>query len=312
MNARLTPTIAFLLTMPPLLWAGNAVVGRALVGSVPPLALNAMRWALAFVLLLPLGWRLFTQPGLIAARWKHLAMLGLVGVGSYNALQYAAVHTSTPLNVTLIAASMPLFMLVVGALFFRTPPRRPQVAGAAFSLVGVALVISRGHVETILNIELLPGDLLMLLATALWALYSWMLAAPPESMRGERRPAWGWAEFLLVQIAFGGLWAALGAGVEAAVAPQSVRWSPAVVAALVYVAVGPSLIAYRCWGLGVSTVGPAVAAFFSNLTPVFAGVLQAALLGEPPRWYHAAAFALIVAGIVVSQAGLASRQKVPG
>jgi drug/metabolite transporter (DMT)-like permease len=43
-------------------------------------------------------------------------------------------------------------------------------------------------------------------------------------------------------------------------------------AILLYVAIGPSLVAYRCWGLGVSTVGPAVAAFFGNLTPVFAAM----------------------------------------
>lgn len=312
MNARLTPTIAFLLVLPPLLWAGNAVVGRALVGSVAPLELNAMRWALAFVLLLPLGWRALARPGEIAARWQHLALLGLVGVGSYNALQYAAVHTSTPLNVTLIAASMPLFMLLVGALLYREPPRAPQIAGAAFSLAGVALVLSRGRWQTLLDIELLPGDLLMLLATALWALYSWMLARPPAAMRGAARPAWNWAEFLLVQVLFGAFWAGAGAAAEASIAPAAVRWSPAVVAALVYVAIGPSLIAYRCWGLGVATVGPAVAAFFSNLTPVFAAVLQAALLGVPPAWYHVVAFALIVAGILVSQLRVPKPQKVPG
>jgi drug/metabolite transporter (DMT)-like permease len=72
------------------------------------------------------------------------------------------------------------------------------------------------------------------------------------------------------------------------------------VAALLYVAIGPSVIAYRCWGLGVVRAGPALAAFFANLTPVFAAMLSAALLGEAPRWYHAAAFALIVGGIVVS------------
>jgi drug/metabolite transporter (DMT)-like permease len=310
MNRRLTPAIALLLVVPPLLWAGNAVVGRALVGSVPPLALNALRWALAFVLLLPLGWRALAQWHDVKSRWRHLALLGFVGVGSYNALQYAAVHTSTPLNVTLIAASMPLFMLCVGALFYREPPRAPQVIAAAFSLLGVAFVISRGRWQTLLDIELLPGDLLMLLATALWALYSWMLARPPSSMRGEARPNWNWAEFLLVQVLSGGLWAAAGALGEAAVAPQAIHWSPAVLGALVYVAIGPSLIAYRCWGLGVATVGPAVAGFFSNLTPLFTGVLQAMLLGEPPRWYHGVAFALIVAGIVASQAGM--RQKVPG
>ena len=71
-------------------------------------------------------------------------------------------------------------------------------------------------------------------------------------------------------------------------------------AALVYVAVGPSLIAYRCWAVGVAAVGPAIAAFFANLTPVFAALLSAALLGEAPKPYHAIAFALTVAGIAVS------------
>ena len=66
------------------------------------------------------------------------------------------------------------------------------------------------------------------------------------------------------------------------------------------IAIGPSLIAYRCWGIGVAAVGPAIAAFFGNLTPVFAAVMSAALLGEPPSWFHGAAFALIVLGIVVS------------
>ena len=54
-TARLTPATAALLTLPPLLWAGNAVVGRLVVDLVPPLTLNFLRWLLAFVLLLPLG-----------------------------------------------------------------------------------------------------------------------------------------------------------------------------------------------------------------------------------------------------------------
>lgn len=299
-NHHLTPRIAFMLTLPPLLWAGNAVVGRALVGSVPPLALNAMRWWLALALLLPLGWRALRSPGDIRSRWRHFALLGLVGVGSYNALQYLAVQTSTPLNVTLIAASAPVWMLLVGLLFYGERPNARQILGAALSLAGVLLVISRGSLQTLRTVTLVPGDLLMLLAIALWAGYSWMLARPPEAMRGEARPAWNWAEFLLVQVLFGTAWATLAAGAEATLAPAAIHWAPWVVAALVYVAVGPSLIAYRAWGLGVSTVGPAIAAFFSNLTPVFAGVMSAALLGEAPSWYHGASFVLIAAGIVVS------------
>jgi drug/metabolite transporter (DMT)-like permease len=99
---------------------------------------------------------------------------------------------------------------------------------------------------------------------------------------------------------FGGLFAALTAGVEAAATQAAVHWSPQVLLALAYVAIGPSLIAYRCWGMGVAAVGPAVAAFFSNLTPLFAALLSALMLGEAPQPYHGLAFALIVAGIAVS------------
>jgi drug/metabolite transporter (DMT)-like permease len=303
MTTRLTPRIALWLTMPPLLWAGNAVIGRALVGSMPPLTLNALRWWLALLLFVPFGWRLLAGAASrrdLVARWRYFAMLGVLGVGSFNALQYLAVQTSTPLNVTLIASSAPVWMLLVGAVFYGEKPRPAQLGGAALSLAGVALVLSRGDLETLLRVQLVRGDLYILVAIALWCVYSWMLARPPASMRGSERPAWGWAEFLFAQMLFGTAWATLLAGGERLADPADIVWSPFVVAALFYVAIGPSLIAYRCWGLGVSTVGPAVAAFFSNLTPVFAAVMSAALLGESPHWYHAAAFALIAGGIVVS------------
>ena len=69
---------------------------------------------------------------------------------------------------------------------------------------------------------------------------------------------------------------------------------------MLFIAVGPALLAYRCWGLGVQRVGPNIAGFFANLTPLFAAVMSALMLGEPPRLYHGMAFVLIVGGIVVS------------
>ena len=297
---RLSTRTALLMSLPPLLWAGNAIVGRMLVGTAPPLALNFLRWLLAALLLLPLGWRVLARPGDIAARWPHLLLLGLLGIGTYNAMQYLALVTTTPINVTLIAASSPVWMLVVGALAFGERPQRRQLAGAALSLAGVLLVIARGDLRALARIELVVGDLYVLVAVVAWAFYSWMLARPPASMRPPARPAWTWAEFLFVQMLFGLLGAGAAAGVEALVGVPPIAWSGWVVAALFYIAVGPSIIAYRCWGLGIATGGPALAAFFANLTPVFAALLSAALLGEPPHWFHALAFALIVAGIVVS------------
>ncbi|HET7795314.1 MAG TPA: DMT family transporter [Rhizobacter sp.] len=296
----LTPRVILLLTLPPLLWAGNAVVGRSLVGIVPPLALSAMRWAVALLILLPLGWRLFQRPQDIRRRLPYLALLGFLGVGSFNGLQYLALQTSTPLNVALIISSMPLWMLGLGALLYGEHPTRRQVLGALLSLVGVVLVVSRGQLEVLLALHLLPGDLLMLLALALWAWYSWLLARPPAHMQGEARPPWGWAEMLLVQVLFGAAFAGAAAGVEAVVHPAPIQWSMGVLAALAYVAIGPSVLAYRFWGEGVATVGPAIAAFFNNLTPIFAALLSAAWLGESPRWYHVIAFVFIAAGILVT------------
>jgi drug/metabolite transporter (DMT)-like permease len=300
MERRISWRTAALLTLPPLLWAGNAVVGSLVVASVPPLALNALRWALAFVLLLPLGFRAFARPREIAARWRYLALVGLLGIGCYNAFQYLALTSSTPLNVTLIAASSSLWMLVVGMVGFRAMPNWRQAAGAMLSIVGVLLVLSRGSAATLLALRFVAGDLYMVLATLAWAIYSWMLVRPPASMRGEARPSWSWAELLIVQVAFGMSWAALGAAAEHAVHPRTIAWTPALAGALVYVALGPAVLAYYAWGEGVARVGPTVAALFSNLTPLFTALLSLAVLGAAPRWYHAAAFALIAAGIVIS------------
>ncbi|NLF55117.1 MAG: DMT family transporter [Thauera phenolivorans] len=301
---RLTPRLTLLLVLPPMLWAGNAVVGRIAIESIPPLWLNALRWMLAFLILLPFGWRALATAearAQIRDRWRYLAILGLVGVGAYNALQYLALRTSTPLNVTLIASSAPVWMLAIGALFYKVMPRRLQVMGALLSLSGVALVLSRGNPGALLRIEFVEGDLLMLLAMIGWTTYSWMLARPPAHMRGEQRPAWNWAEFLVAQCVFGVGWAVGAAGIGDLVSDTApAQWSWPLVAAVFYVAIGPSIIAYRAWGMAVNEAGPAMASIFYNFTPLFAAVFSAAVMGEWPQAYHGVAFLLIVGGILVS------------
>ena len=293
---------ALLMTLPPLLWAGNAVVGRMAVGTVPPLALNFLRWAIAALLLAPLGWRAFARPREVARRWPQLLLIGVLGVGLYNSLQYLALVTSTPINVTLIAASLPLWMLAVGALVYRQHPTRRQLAGAVLSLAGVLFVILRGDPRALARLAFVPGDFYILAATIAWAFYSWLLVRPPAALAGAARPDWNWAEFLFVQVVFGSAFAGACAAGETALGAPPIRWDAHLAWTLAYVAIFPSLIAYRCWGLGVARGGPALAAFFSNLTPLFAALLSSLLLGEVPHSYHAAAFALIVAGIWVSSA----------
>jgi drug/metabolite transporter (DMT)-like permease len=286
------------------MWAGNAVVGRMMVGSIGPIWLNTLRWIVALLLLLPFGWKVLATAearAQVRARWKYLAVLGLIGVGAYNALQYTALHTSTPLNVTLIASSSPVWILLIGALAYGVRPARIQILGAALSLAGVATVLSRGSPAALLQIRLVEGDLLILVAIIGWSIYSWMLARPPASMSGAARPKWDWAEFLLAQVIFGVCWGLAAAGIgDLVAAPPPAQWSWSLVLAILFMAVGPSIIAYRAWGLAVEQAGPEMAAVFYNLTPLFAAVLSAAMIGEWPQGYHGIAFLLIVAGILVS------------
>ena len=320
MTSPLTLGTVAVLSLAPLLWAGNAVVGRMVHELVPPVLLNLLRWSLAFVLLLPLAAGVLRPGSPVWRQWRRYALLGLLGIGLYNTFQYMALQTSTPLNVTLVGSSMPLWMLALGTLFFGMRVSRRQAAGAVLSMLGVLLVLSRGQWSALWALRLVPGDLFMLLATLSWSLYSWLLvktaqplptsasasASTPETASAAAGPAADvlrghWAHFLMAQMVFGLGWSGLLAGGEWALSrPAPVVWGTPLALALLFIAVGPALIAYRCWGVGVQRVGPAVAGFFTNLTPLFAALLSAVFLGEVPRWYHAGAFVLIVGGIVVS------------
>jgi len=297
MTRQITPSTALMLIVPPLLWAGNAVVGRMVHTLVPPITLNFLRWVIAFVILLPLAGSVLRPGSGLWRQWRRFAVLGLLGVGLYNALQYLALQSSSPINVTLVAASMPVWMLLVGWMFFGAQVSRRQVIGAALSIAGVLFVLSRGQWSQLLALRLVPGDLFMILATIAWSFYSWLLAQPNKDSGAIRRD---WATFLLAQVTFGVVWSGAFAAGEWAVQPQHIDWSWPLVAALLYVAAGPAVIAFRCWGAGVQRVGPNIAAFFNNLTPLFAALMSSAFLGELPHLYHAIAFALIVGGIVLS------------
>lgn len=296
MNVRLAPSTALLLTVPPLLWAGNAIVGRMLRDAVPPMTLNLLRWSLALLVVLPLA-RAALAPGSgLWSHWKRFGMLGLLGIGLYNSLQYLALQTSTPINVTLVAAGMPVWMMLVGLLFFRMRVGLRQLAGALLSIGGVLLVLSRGEMALLQSLRLVPGDLYMIAASIAWAFYTWLLMQPhdPPAIRAD------WAAFVFAQMLYGSAWSVLFTAAEWTLTPVHIDWGVPLVLGLLYVAIGPAVVALRCWGAGVERAGPNVAAFFSNLTPLFAALLSSAFLGEAPQLYHAGAFALIVAGILLS------------
>jgi len=292
----LTLSTALLLTVPPVLWAGNAIVGRLVRDAVPPMTLNLIRWSIALLILLVLGRAALRHGSGMLSNWRRYSLLGLTGIGLYNSLQYLALQSTTPINATLVASGVPVWMMLVGRLFFGVPVRRRQVGGALLSIAGVLVVMCRGDLAQLAALRLVVGDVYMILATIAWSFYSWMLMQRKD-VPGLRAD---WAAFLMVQVAYGVLWSGVLAGGEWALQEVRIVWSWPLAAALLYVAIGPAIIAMRCWGAGVQRAGPALGAFFINLTPLFAALLSSAFLGEAPQLFHGLAFAMIVGGIVVS------------
>ena len=295
--ANLSPAAAVLLIIPPLLWAGNAVVGRMVAPLISPMTLNLLRWVFAFVLLLPLAAWVLRPGSPLWAQWRRFLLLGLLSTSGYNALLYLALNTSTPINVTLVGASTPVWMLLIGRMVYGQAISGRQMLGAALSIAGVVLVMCRGEWAQLAGLRLVVGDVYVLLASMGWAYYSWLLAHPtPESapIRAD------WAAFLLGQIVFGLGWSIAFTSVEWGLTDARLQWGWPLAAALVFIACGPAVLAYRSWGAGVGRAGPAVAGFFINLTPLFTALLSSAVLGEAPQLFHGLAFALIVSGIVLS------------
>ena len=289
----LDPRTALLLTLPPLFWAGNAVVGRLMVGQIPPLALSFYRWLFALLLaLLIVGPDLWRHRAVLRSKWKSLAVMGILGVGSYNSLQYVALETTTPLNVSLITSSAPVFILLIGGAFYKQAVGRAQWIGAVLSIAGVALVVAKGDLAHLASLHFAPGDLIMLVAVFLWAIYTWELRQRPLGLPPMTSLAaqmiWGVLSILPFMLA------------ERWIGGETTHWGGPVWLALAYVAVLPSLLAYWCWGSAVGRVGAQIPAYFGNLAPLFAALLSWLFLDETIHWYHLWAALLIFAGIHVA------------
>jgi drug/metabolite transporter (DMT)-like permease len=285
-------TAFVLLALANLLWSGNWVAGRALRDAYDPFTLNFARWAVATLALAPIA-----APALrglwpvVRRRFGLLFFLAFVGVALFQGLVYLGLRTTTAVNGLLINSSMPLFMILCSLAFEREHATRRQVAGMLVSMVGIVLIVSHGQPANLLALEVRPGDGWILLAMPVWGVYSVML---------RRRPAEiGDTAFLFVLCLLGLVILLPAVAVEALRSPPHAPTAPQA-AAIVYMGVAASVVAFICWNKGVSVVGANAAGFTIHLLPAFGTVLAIALLGESFGVYHAIGIVTILAGVVLA------------
>lgn len=282
-----------LLTLTTLFWAGNFVLGRAMHLLLPPISMAQLRWSLALLLVLPvLLPRLIANRHIIRQHWKILLLLSALSVASFNTLIYIGLGSTTAMNATLLQSAIPIMILVMGRLFFSEAITLRQWLGVGSSLLGVLLLILQGDMTQLLQMQLNRGDLWVLGGMLCWAGYSILLRWRPAGLDGFT--------FFGVTVTAGVLMLLPFTLFELASTAVTPVFNLDTLAAITYMAICPSILAYLFWNRGVAELGAARAGLFIHLMPLFGILLSAVFLGERVQSYHILGMVLIFTGIYLA------------
>ena len=284
---------ATLLTWTSLFWAGNMIMGRAVAGIMPPIALGYWRWVIVIAVLAPFCWReVVERRALLMRSWRTLLLLATMSTAAYNSLTYWALHYTTATNATLLNSTIPVWVTVASWILLRQAPTLRPLLGFLLSLSGVLCIVAQGHPRALLALAPNPGDLIMLTALFLWGFYAVLLRYRPA----ELSPL----AYVFVTGVIGVVIATPFFLIEhALVAAPVLSWQA--LAAIGYFALFPSLAATICYNHAVDRIGPLQASLFIHLVPLFGSLLAVAFLDERPGWQHLLGMALIFSGILLSR-----------
>ena len=280
-----------LLSITALCWAGNAIVGRLAAGHIAPVTLSFLRWSFAFLIILPFAWKhLVRDWAAIRSRLGIMILLSITGIGAFNTLQYWALEHTQALNTLLLQSAGPLVVAVWSLVLLGVRLTLAQAAGVLLSMAGVFVILLHGDLTTLSKIDFNIGDLIFLIALAIFGIYSVLSLKRPD-IHG------------LSFVAF-----TFGAGATCLIplliwelfARPPMQIDTANLLTLAYVALFPSTIAYLCFNRGVQLIGANRAAPFFHVVPVFGTIMSIIFLGEHPQAFHFIGFALVLTGVFVA------------
>jgi drug/metabolite transporter (DMT)-like permease len=273
------------------LWGSNPVAARLIGAAIPPITLSWLRWLVVLCVLLPFIWRERRAIGEALRRdWRILAPLALLANVPQSALVYKGLETTTAVNVGLLNSTIPVLILLLGGAFFGRRVAKREVAGIALSLAGVAAILFQGSVERVLALSLNRGDLFAFGGMLTWALYTLLL---------PRRPPLSLLAFVAAMSILGVTLAAPAVLAEV-VLDRAPQLNAGTLAALGYIALGPTLCGTLAYSYGVERVGPLHAGIFIHFMPGFASLFAIIVLGERLHTFHLLGFALIVGGALLA------------
>lgn len=274
------------------LWSTVFVLARMLAGKVPPAELAFWRWTFALLALLPFSLRQTrAEWPVIRKHCPYLALAGIVGFGVFSLVMFKASESTSATNLSLIAASAPVVMALLSVLLLRERLSLRQVGGLGIALSGVMVLILRGDLQTLTQLNFTPGDLWMLVSASMFALYSILVRRRPAGI-SQGPLLTSMLVFACLFLLPFCLWAMWQPGYQV---PNLEGWL-----AMLFMGAGPSCAAYYSWNVAVARIGAARAGVVYYSVPLFSSLEAAYLIGEAVSLSQILGGALILGGIFLS------------
>ncbi len=276
-----------------LFWSGNFIFGRLVSTSIEPMQLSFFRWFFVLIILLP--YILIHYKNIFSVfrkKYISLLILGTLGISGFNTFLYYGLQTTTATNALLINSSIPIFIIILSALIFKTTITKIQFIGVLFSTLGVIYLILKGEINHIFELKFTIGDLWIIGACIDWALYTVLLRYKPK----ELEPM----EFFSITTLLGTTILYLVFIFQGYSIEFSFLEKNEILYSLIYIVIFPSILSFYFWNRAILEIGANKAGQFTHLMPIFGAVLAYFFLGEVLQTYHIVGIILIAFGIYLS------------
>ncbi|WP_299527421.1 DMT family transporter [uncultured Lutibacter sp.] len=274
------------------IWSGNFIIARDLNESIPPISLAFWRWTVAVIVLFPFAIKnLITEWKILKKNSRYLAIVSFLGVTVFNTFIYVAGHSTTALNLSLISITFPVFIVILSRIFYKEAITFNKLMGILLVLVGVLLLITKGQLSKLLNLSFAIGDIWMLAAAIIFALYSLLLRKKPTELSISGFQLSTFILGLIFMIPFY-IWETLNT--------PPIPFESKTVFSILYVGIFASLTAYILWNKAIVKIGTTNAGMIYYTLPLFSGFLAYLFLGETIGVNHLYSLLLILSGIVIA------------
>lgn len=276
-----------------IIWSGNFVISRGLSTLYSPSVLAFFRWLLAVILLLPFSIKRILKDRALIIKQKYIIIgCGLTGTGLYSILCYWAGRTSSATNLSLLASTSPIFTILLMRILYKKPISSKRILGIAIAIFGIAFLLLKGNLRSILQLDFSAGDILILIATFLWTIYIII-----SKQKNPELSMWSFTfctflvGFCVTIPFFAGHCRMYGFPILEKTG----------IACILYLAIGCSIVSFIMWNKAVDLIGPTNSSVIYNSIPVFSCLIAFTVLGEPVLPVQIAAIPIIFTGVTLAQ-----------